>query len=43
MANRSRQWIGLSAFAISMAFVEAAMVVYVRQIYYPEDPLVIFR
>ena len=25
-----------------MAFVEAAVVVYVRQIYYPEDPLVIF-
>jgi len=40
--DRRRQWIGLTAFAIAMAFVEAAVVVYVRQIYYPEDPLVIF-
>jgi len=42
MTKRSRQWIGLSVFAIAMAYVEAAVVVYVRQIYYPDDPLVIF-
>jgi len=42
MTNRLHQWIGLAAFAIAMAFAESAVVVYVRQIYYPENPLVIF-
>jgi len=42
MTRRPHQWIGLSIFAITMAFVEAAVVVYMRQIYYPGDPLVIF-
>jgi len=42
MTRRSHQLVGLSAFAIAMAFLEAAVVVYVRQIYYPEDPRVIF-
>jgi len=32
----------LSLFAISMAYLEAAVVVYLRSLYYPDDPLVIF-
>jgi len=42
MMERRHQRLGLSVFAIAMAFVEAAVVVYVRQIYYPEDPRIIF-
>lgn len=42
MARRPRPCLWLAVFAIAMAFVEAAVVVYVRQIYYPEDPQVIF-
>ncbi len=32
----------LSVYAVAMAFLEAAVVVYLRQLYYPENPLVIF-
>ncbi len=42
MKTHNNLWLGLSAFAIAMAFVEAAVVVYLRQIYYPQDPLIIF-
>jgi hypothetical protein len=33
-------WLGL--YAIAMALVEAALVVHLRHVYYPEDPLTIF-
>jgi hypothetical protein len=32
----------LSLFAVAMAYLEAAVVVYLRRIYYPEDPLCLF-
>ncbi|MEM7314367.1 MAG: hypothetical protein AAF497_14565 [Planctomycetota bacterium] len=32
----------LSTFAIAMALLEAAVVVYMRQLYYPENPLELF-
>lgn len=32
----------LSLFAVAMAYLEAAVVVYLRRIYYPEDPLTLF-
>ncbi|RMG62364.1 MAG: hypothetical protein D6715_12330, partial [Calditrichaeota bacterium] len=38
--RRTLLW--LSIYAIAMAFLEAAVVVYLRQLYYPENPLVIF-
>ena len=33
-------WLGL--YAIAMALVEAAVVVHLRHVYYPDDPLTIF-
>jgi hypothetical protein len=38
--NRRLAW--LSLFAVAMAYLEAAVVVYLRRIYYPEDPLALF-
>lgn len=38
--RRKLVWLGI--YAIAMAYVEAALVVYLRELYYPDDPLVIF-
>ncbi len=38
--NRRLVW--LSLFAVAMAYLEAAVVVYLRRIYYPDDPLALF-
>jgi len=38
--NRRLAW--LSIFAVAMAYLEAAVVVYLRRIYYPDDPLSLF-
>lgn len=42
MAPRSLTLLRLSLFAIAMALVEAAIVVHLRTIYYPDDPLRLF-
>jgi hypothetical protein len=39
-ARRTLLWLG--AYAAAMAWVEAAVVVYLRRLYYPDDPLAIF-
>ena len=39
-ARRTLFWLG--AYAAAMAWVEAALVVYLRRLYYPDDPLVMF-
>lgn len=39
-ARRTLLWLGV--YAVAMAGVEAAVVVYLRRLYYPEDPLAIF-
>ncbi|MGB9590739.1 MAG: hypothetical protein ACPL68_07625 [Candidatus Hydrothermia bacterium] len=36
MAKRVSGLVGLGAFAVSMAYLEAAVVVYLRRLYYPE-------
>ncbi|MFK7768057.1 MAG: hypothetical protein AB8B55_12610 [Mariniblastus sp.] len=42
--NSSRNWtlVLLTSFAIAMALLEAAVVVYMRRLYYPENPLELF-
>ncbi len=42
MAKLERKIIWLSVFAVAMAYVESAVVVYLRQLYYPNNLLVIF-
>jgi hypothetical protein len=42
MPETVRKLLVLTAFAVAMALVEAAIVVYLRHLYYPEDPLRIF-
>lgn len=42
MSNRARNLVWLTLFAICMAQVEASLVVYLRSIYYPDNPLAIF-
>lgn len=42
LSEVQRRIIWLTIFAIAMAHVEAALVVYLRSIYYPGDPLSIF-
>ena len=42
MKRVHEQWIGLMGYAIAMALLEACVVIYMRQLYYPDDPLVIF-
>jgi hypothetical protein len=42
MTQTQRNIIWLSLFAIAMAHVEAALVVHLRSLYYPDNPLVIF-
>ena len=39
-----RQWtlIVLTTFAIAMALLESAVVVYMRRLYYPDDPMDLF-
>ncbi len=39
-ARRTLLWLG--AYAVAMAWVEAAVVVYLRRLYYPGNPLVMF-
>ena len=39
---RPRKLIWLTLFALSMAYVEAALVVHLRQLYYADNPLTIF-
>ena len=41
MSNRSKYYL-LALFAAAMALLEAAVVVYMRRLYYPENPLDIF-
>ena len=40
--KRWRSLFWLTLFAVAMAYLEAAIVVYLRQAYYPEHVLVIF-
>jgi hypothetical protein len=40
--ERSRKLAWLSVYAVAMGFLEAAVVVYLRRIYYPENPLALF-
>ena len=42
ITTAQRKLIWLSLFAIAMANVEAALVVHLRSLYYPENPLAIF-
>jgi len=42
MTDRTRKLVYLTLFSISMAQVEASLVVHLRSIYYPENPLEIF-
>ncbi len=42
MSEVQRTVFALTLFAIAMAYVESAVVVYLRSIYYPDGPLVIF-
>ncbi|MGD8569444.1 MAG: hypothetical protein PVJ39_15265, partial [Gammaproteobacteria bacterium] len=42
MMAKTRTTIGLALFAIAMAYVEAALVVHLRHLYYPDNPLAIF-
>lgn len=39
---RTRKLIWLTLFALAMAYVEAALVVHLRQLYYADNPLTIF-
>jgi len=39
-ARRTLLWLGV--YAAAMAWVESTLVVYLRRLYYPDDPLVIF-
>jgi hypothetical protein len=40
--ERSRKLVWLSVYAVALGFLEAAVVVYLRRIYYPENPLALF-
>lgn len=40
--ERSRRLVWLSAYAVAMGFLEAAVVVYLRRIHYPDNPLALF-
>ena len=40
--TRTRTLTILAAFAVAMALLEAAVVVYMRRLYYPENPLELF-
>ena len=42
MTDKIRQLVWLSIFAIAMAQVEASVVIHLRAIYYPTNPLAIF-
>ena len=42
MTQAQRNILWLSLFAIAMAHVEAALVVHLRSLYYPDNPLAIF-
>ncbi len=40
--NRFRTYLILTTFAVAMALLEAAVVIYMRRLYYPENPLELF-
>ncbi len=42
MHRRARSLFWLTAFAVAMAHVEAMIVVYLRELYYPDHPLSVF-
>jgi len=42
MTGMQRKLVWLSIYAIAMAYLEAALVVYLRELYYPDNLLVIF-
>ena len=39
---QTRRLIWLTVFALAMAYVEAALVVHLRQLYYADNPLALF-